>query len=242
MMTFLFPIYGAVLGVAAGFLISRVPASGKAAAAGLAVPAVAFGLGLAFPASHPAGILGTAALLVSAPLALGYAVHAYRSDADRVWALVGLLGGSLLALPALWVSPLYLVGIVAVVVRAGGAPAPQRPSNEQPFSFTVEEVSEARPVLGRVLLTGTVHAGSVQPGDPLTVRCRGGDTTAILEGIETTGPDEGRPAGSGKQVCLLLRGLRPGQVARGDLVVGGTSRPSSGPGFATAARNASRHS
>jgi translation elongation factor EF-Tu-like GTPase len=96
----------------------------------------------------------------------------------------------------------------------------EMPAKNQPtFRFTVEDVFYIKP-LDRVILVGTVHEGTVRPGDTATVECKTGPVSVIVEGIEAFQQGEIPQASKGEQVGLKLQGITKDQPSRGDRVIG----------------------
>jgi hypothetical protein len=102
--------------------------------------------------------------------------------------------------------------------KASRRPPMQEGSKPPTFIFTVEHVfyDEAAE---RVYLAGTVNEGKVKVGDCLTVQCRGGDESVVLEDIVTLDREEVQQASKGQEICLKLRGIRKEHAVPGDRVV-----------------------
>ena len=88
------------------------------------------------------------------------------------------------------------------------------------FEFTIENVFYIKPPVDRVILVGTVYAGTVEAGDAATVNCRTGAVKVTVEGIETVQQANVQQAAKGEQVGLRVRGIAKDVPAVGDRVTG----------------------
>ena len=94
-------------------------------------------------------------------------------------------------------------------------PVPDRYANA-PLVVPVENVMT---ITGRgTVVTGAIEAGSVRVGDAVEVVGLGEPRHSVVTGVETFGKPMER-AEAGDQAALLLRGIRRGQVRRGQVVV-----------------------
>ena len=93
-------------------------------------------------------------------------------------------------------------------------PVPSRYA-DAPLLLPVENVMS---ITGRgTVVTGAVEAGTVRVGDPVEVVGLAEPLSTVVTGVETFGkPMESAEAGD--QAALLLRGVRRGQVRRGQVV------------------------
>jgi elongation factor Tu len=93
-------------------------------------------------------------------------------------------------------------------------PVPDR-YTDAPFLLPVENTMS---ITGRgTVVTGVVERGTVRVGDPVAVVGLGTGVTAVVTGLETFGKP--MPYGqAGDNAALLLRGVRQGQVRRGQVV------------------------
>jgi elongation factor Tu len=91
-------------------------------------------------------------------------------------------------------------------------PIPER-YTEAPFLMPVENVMS---ITGRgTVATGVIERGTVRVGDPVEVV--GAGLTSVVTGLETFGKP--MPHGqAGDNAALLLRGVRQGQIRRGQVV------------------------
>ena len=93
-------------------------------------------------------------------------------------------------------------------------PLPARYSG-QPFLLPVENIMS---IAGRgTVVTGAIEAGSVRVGDAVEVVGLGASLSTVVTGVETFGKVM-EHAEAGDQAALLLRGIRRGQVRRGQVV------------------------
>jgi elongation factor Tu len=86
---------------------------------------------------------------------------------------------------------------------------------DAPFLMPVESVLT---ITGRgTVVTGAIERGSVRLGDPAEVLGLGGTLASVVTGVETFGKTMERGE-AGDNAALLLRGVRRGQVRRGQVV------------------------
>jgi translation elongation factor EF-Tu-like GTPase len=109
--------------------------------------------------------------------------------------------------------PGFAIGIVFLLGGCKGEPAKMAA-----FQFTIEEIFYIKPPLDRVILVGTIEEGQVRVGESLTVQCRNGPVSAIVEGIEAFQKGEIQQANKGQQVGLRMKGLTKDQPAKGDRI------------------------
>jgi len=127
------------------------------------------------------------------------------------------------ALQALRGDPLWtarLRDLLDAVDRA--IPVPPRPV-DRPFLMPVESVLT---ITGRsTVVTGKVEQGVIRLGDPVEVLGLRPTVTSVCTGLETFG-NQLETAQAGDNAALLLRGVRRGDVRRGQVVAEpGTLRP-----------------
>jgi elongation factor Tu len=122
----------------------------------------------------------------------------------RVSALGALSGDSR------WVAS---IGALLDAVDAA-VPVPARYAGA-PFLLPVENIMS---ITGRgTVVTGAIESGTVRVGDPVEVIGLGTSLSTVVTGVETFGKPMDR-AEAGDQAALLLRGVRRGQVRRGQVV------------------------
>jgi elongation factor Tu len=93
-------------------------------------------------------------------------------------------------------------------------PVPTR-YTDAPFLLPVESVLT---ITGRgTVVTGAIERGTVRVGDTVEVLGLGSGLTAVVTGVETFGKPMERGE-AGDNAALLLRGVRRGQVRRGQVV------------------------
>jgi len=119
------------------------------------------------------------------------------------------------ALGALSGEPRWVASIGALLDAVDASvPVPGR-YVDAPFLLPVENVMS---ITGRgTVVTGVVEAGRVKIGDAVEVVGLGTSASSVVTGVETFGKTMER-AEAGDQAALLLRGIRRGQVRRGQVV------------------------
>jgi elongation factor Tu len=119
------------------------------------------------------------------------------------------------ALGALSGDPRWTASIGALLDAVDvSVPVPARYA-AAPFLLPVENVMS---ITGRgTVVTGVIEAGSVRVGDAVEVIGLGLSLGTVVTGVETFGKAMDR-AEAGDQAALLLRGVRRGQVRRGQVV------------------------
>jgi elongation factor Tu len=85
------------------------------------------------------------------------------------------------------------------------------------FRLTIQDVFSIR---GRgTVVTGTIESGSIRPGDTVSYRRQGAFKPVVVDGIEMYRKQISQ-AGKGQTVGLLLRSVEPGELQRGDVLLG----------------------
>jgi elongation factor Tu len=132
------------------------------------------------------------------------------------------------ALGALSGDPRWTASIGALLDAVDASvPVPARYA-AAPFLLLVENTMS---ITGRgTVVTGAIEAGSVRVGDAVEVIGLGMSLSTVVTGVETFGKPMDR-AEAGDQAALLLRGVRRGQVRRGQ-VVAAPGRLAAHAGFA----------
>ncbi len=127
------------------------------------------------------------------------------------------------ALKALHGDPLWTARLRDLLDAVDEAiPVPPRPV-DRPFLMPVESVLS---ITGRgTVVTGKVEQGVIRLGQPVEVLGLGPTVTSVCTGLETFGKRL-ETAQAGDNAALLLRGVRRGDVRRGQVVAEpGTVRP-----------------
>jgi elongation factor Tu len=139
----------------------------------------------------------------------GYGYPGGQVPVVRVSALGALSGDSR------WIAS---IGALLDAVDAG-VPVPARYA-DAPFLLPVENIMS---ITGRgTVVTGAIESGTVRVGDPVEVIGLGMSLSTVVTGVETFGKPMDR-AEAGDQAALLLRGVRRGQVRRGQVVAASAS-------------------
>jgi elongation factor Tu len=118
-------------------------------------------------------------------------------------------------LRALAGDPQWTDAVLALLAAVDAhVPVPER-YTDAPFLMPVENTMS---ITGRgTVVTGVIERGTVRVGDPVAVVGLGAGVAAVVTGVETFG----RPMSygqAGDNAALLLRGVRQGQVRRGQVV------------------------
>jgi hypothetical protein len=101
-----------ITSITAAFFARHLPASGKAAASCLLVPALGYFFAWTFHPGNPLQMLGGCIFVGSAPFTVSYSLHSFRKSQERGLALVALVIGSLMALPIVWLLPMCVTVVV----------------------------------------------------------------------------------------------------------------------------------
>jgi elongation factor Tu len=134
----------------------------------------------------------------------GYSYPGGQVPVVRVSALGALSGDSR------WIAS---IGALLDAVDTA-VPVPARYA-DAPFLLPVENIMS---ITGRgTVVTGAIESGTVRVGDPVEVIGLGMSLSTVVTGVETFGQPMDR-AEAGDQAALLLRGVRRGQVRRGQVV------------------------
>ena len=118
-------------------------------------------------------------------------------------------------------EPAWTASIGALLAAVDATvPVPERYASA-PFVLPVENVMS---ITGRgTVVTGAVEAGTVRPGDVVDVIGLAPTVSTVVTSVETFGKVMER-AEPGDQAALLLRGVRRGQIRRGQVVAAAGSQ------------------